>query len=285
MADTHFLKDNLKGSVPTEVANELIKDIVKQSIAFQICKHVPMKSDKKILPVLTDSGKAYWTGEGEKINTSIMGFDYPELIAQKLAVIVPCTKEKLHDSTLNVLSEVKDAIVDAFTRTIDAAVFFGTSSPFANNLCTIAEVNKITSTDKFDTDISKAMGLVEANDLSVNGITTHNGMKQILRDLRDTNGNALVLPGGVSGERIYNTPLYIPASKAWDKTKAESILGDFTKAIIGTREDITYEILDQATVGEINLAEQDLIAVKCTMRFGFNVINTKAFAKITPKTE
>lgn len=284
MADTTFLKDNLTGSVPTEVSSELIKNIVKDSIAFKICRHVDMKSNKKILPVLTDTGSAFWTGEGEKIGTSIMAFDYPELQAQKLAVIVPTTKEKLGDSAISVLEEIKEGIADAFVRAIDSAVFFGKNTPFTSNLCDIAEVQKIEGTDKIDIDISGAMGKVEDNDLSVNAMVTHNGMKETFRNLRDTNGNAIVVPGGVSGNQIYNTPVYIPSSKVWDKAKAEIILGDFNKAIIGTRDGIQYEVLKEATIGNLNLAEQDLIAIKCTMRFGFNLVDKKAFAKVVPKT-
>lgn len=280
--DTTLLKDNLAGSVPTEVSNELIKSIVNQSTAFTVCRHVPMKGQKKVLPVLTDTGSAYWTGEGEKIGTSIMAFDYPELEAQKLAVIIPVTKEKMNDSTLNVLEEIKEGIADAFSRAIDKAVFFGDSSPFKNNLLKISESKKIAATDKFDIDISGAMGKVEDDDYTVNAIVTHNGMKKTFRELRDGNGNAVVVPGGVSGSQIYQTPIYIPQSKAWDKSRAEVILGDFTKAVIGTREGIEYEILKEATVGEINLAEHDLIAVKCTMRFGFEVVDGKAFSQVAP---
>ncbi|RXM74758.1 phage major capsid protein [Clostridium tetani] len=283
MADTKLLKDNLVGSVPTEVSNELIKSIVKHSTAFTVCRHVSMTSDKKVLPVLTDTGSAYWTGEGEKIGTSVMAFDYPQLQAQKLAVIIPTTKEKLADSAINVLDEIKEGISDAFSRAIDSAVFFGKASPFTSNIVDISEPNKIAYTGKIDIDISGAMGKVEDKDYTVNAIITHNGMKRTFRELRDSNNNAIVLPGGISGSQIYNTPIYIPQSKAWDKTKAEIILGDFTKAVIGTREGIEYEILKEATIGELNLAEQDLIAVKCTMRFGFNIVDNKAFSKVVPK--
>ena len=283
MSDTGFLMDNLTGSVPVEVAGELIKQIVDQSTAFSICKHVPMQSAKKVLPVLTDTGSAFWTGEGEKIQTSVMGFDYPELEAKKLAVIIPVTREKLADSVLNVLGELQEGIADAFSRTIDSAVFFGTKTPFKNNLFDLAEPKKVEKTDKRDIDISGAMGKVEEDDYAVTAIVTHNGMKKTFRDLRDSNGNAVVVPGGISGSQIYQTPIFVPQAKAWDKTKAECILGDFTKAVIGTREDIQYEVLREATVGEINLAEHDLIAIKCTMRFGFEVINAKAFSKIVPK--
>ena len=283
MADTSFLKDNLVGAVPVEVSSELIKQIVDQSTAFEVCKHVPMTSAKKVLPVLTDTGSAFWTGEGEKIKTSVMGFDYPELEAKKLAVIIPVTREKMADTVINVLAELKEGIADAFCRTIDSAVFFGKATPFKHNLFDLAESKRVVATDKIDFDISESMGKVEDDEYSVTSIVTHNGMKKIFRNLRDTNGNALVIPGGISGSQIYQTPIFVPQAKAWDKTKAEVILGDFTKAVIGTREDITYEILKEATVGGINLAEQDLIAVKCTMRFGFEVINAKAFSKIVPK--
>lgn len=283
-SDTQFIKNNLKGSVPKEVAKEVIKNIVSQSTAFQVCKHTPMKSDSKILPMLSDTGSAYWTDEGEEISTSIHGWEYPELEAKKLAVIIPFTKEKMEDSVMNVMEEIKQGIADAFTRSIDSAVFFGTNSPFDTNIVgSVVSDSQITSTDNIDIDISNGMSKIEANDLVVNGIIAPNSIKGTLRNLRDSNGNAIVVPGGISGSQIYSTPIYIPTSKAWNSTKAKIIIGDFTRAIIGTRTAITYEVLDQATVGGINLAERDLLAVKCTMRLGFKVVDSKAFSIIKPQ--
>lgn len=284
MSDTQFLKDNLKGSVPTEISNEVIRNIVNKSVAFQICRHTPMKSDKKIVPTLSDTGKAYWVEEGENIGTSVHGWEYPELEAKKLAVIIPCTKEKVEDSVLNVMEEIKEGISDAFVKSIDSAIFFGTDSPFDTNIAGSVEVGaQITDTGKIDLDISKAMSKVEGNDLVVNGIVAPNSIKGTLRDLRDSNGNAVVVPGGVSGTQIYNTPIYIPTSRAWNGSKANCIAGDFTKALIGTRDNVSYEVLDQATVGGVNLAEKDLIAIKCTMRFGFKVVQPKAFSLVKPR--
>lgn len=281
MSDTQFIKDNLKGSVPTEIAKEVIKNIVSQSTAFKVCKHVPMSSDKKVLPMLSDTGSAYWTEEGEEIQTSIHGWEYPELEAKKLAVIIPFTKEKYEDSIMSVMEEIKQGISDAFTKSIDSAIFFGTNTPFDTNIVgSVLEDSKIENSGKLDVDISDAMSKIEANDLVVNGIIAPNGVKATLRTLRDSNGNALVVPGGVTGTQIYNTPIHIPTSKVWDNLKASSIVGDFNRAVIGTRSGITYEVLDQATVGGINLAERDLLAIKCTMRFGFKVVDPKAFALI-----
>lgn len=286
MADTEFIKDNLKGSVPTEIAAEVIKNIVTQSTAFKICKHTTMASDKKVLPMLNDAGKAYWVDEGESIGTSIHGWEYPMLETKKLAVIVPTTKEKYKDSVISVLSEIQQGISDAFTRAIDGATLFGTNTPFDTNIFdSILESNKIVDTGSLDIDISDSMSSIEASDLVVNAMVAPNSIKGQMRNLRDSNGNALVVPGGASGSQIYSTPIYIPTSKIWQPDKANILLGDFNSAVIGTRENMTYEILDQATVGGINLAERDMIAVKCTMRFAFKIIDPKAFSAVVPKVE
>ena len=103
-----------------------------------------------------------------------------------------------------------------------------------------------------------------------------------MRNLKDLNGNQKVVQGGATGQLIFNTPISIVGNKACSKEKANVMLGDFNKSVIGVRDDITYEILKEATVGDLNLAERDLVAVKCTMRFGFNVVDPKAFALVAP---
>lgn len=285
MGDTTFLKANLEGSVPVEIANEVIKNIKDQSTAFQIMKKVAMESDKKVLPTLTDTGTAYFVEEGENIGTSIHGWDYPSLKAKKLAVIIPVTKEKLEDSVLDVMGEIKQGIADAFARKIDSEIFFGTGSVFPTSVYTEAVKQKVEGTGdaNLDIDISGAMAFVEANDLSVSNIVTHNGIKSLMRNLRDANGNYKVVPGGATGQNIFNTPISIVGNKAWEKEKANIMLGDFNKSIIGVRDNIEYEILKEATIGDLNLAEKDLVAVKCTMRFGFNIVDPKAFALVEPQ--
>ena len=284
MTDTTYLKANLEGSVPVEIANEVIKNIKEQSTAFTVMRKVPMASDKKVLPTLTDTGTAYFVEEGEKIGTAIHSWDYPSLEAKKLAVIIPVTKEKLNDSVLNVMDEIKQGIADAFTRKIDNEIFFGTGEVFPTSVFTEANNQKVTMTSATDLDkyISDAMAFVEANDLPVTNIVTHNGIKSAMRNLKDSNGNYKVVQGGATGQVIFNTPISIVGNKAWSKEQADLMLGDFNKSVIGVRDDITYEILKEATIGEINLAERDLVAIKCTMRFGFNIVDPKAFALVAP---
>lgn len=278
MADTIFLKDNLSGAVPTEIAQEVIKNVIEQASILKVCKHETMLSDKKTMPKLTDSGSASWVAEGEAIKTTLPKFEYPQLKACKLAVIVPVTREKIDDTVINVMDEVKQAMADAFAAAIDKAMIFGVESPFETNLISAIDTQKVVKTADLDKDISNAMGLVEDNNYNCTNILMGTAQKRVLRELANDNS----YKGAISLSSAYETP--IDFVKNWDNTKAVTITGDFSKAIVGTRDGMTYEILKEATItsGEekINLAERDMIAIKATIRLGFLVAEPKAFSMV-----
>lgn len=293
-----ILKDELSGFVPVEQATEIMKNVARGSSVLRLSKVTEMTSDTKKVPVMTEGPGAYWVGEGERIQTSKAGWIYPELKAKKLAVIIPVTKEKLNDATIDVFNEVKEQIGEAFYKAFDAACLFGTNSPFGSNIMNSIEVsgNKIelgTNGDgKLDLDVSDAMALVEEAGYDVNGFAAKNGIKNSLRKLRDANGNQLYAEG-VNGKEFYSEPIEFSRNGAWDKAKAEIIGADWDKSLVGIRQDIQYEILKEATLEgtvdkdgkPISLAEQDLIAIKATMRPAFLVIKDDAFCAVVPKTE
>ncbi|MBD5497456.1 MAG: phage major capsid protein [Lachnospiraceae bacterium] len=291
-----YLKDELEGSVPEETAQEIIKDVARGSAVLRLAKTVDMKGEKKKVPVMTDGVGAYWVGEGQRIQTSKPTWIFPELTAKKLAVIIPTTKEKLEDSTFDVFAELKEAIAEAFHVAIDAAAMFGTDSPFATNILqsAINSGNLIVrgTNESLDLDVSDVMGLVEEASTDVNGFAAHYGIKNDLRKLRDKNGNALFVPDTNQNE-LYSNPIDFARNGAWDRSKAEIIAGDWNKLLIGIRDGIEYEILKEATLQgtlaedgkPISLAEQDLIAIKATMRIGLLVVKDDAFAVLQPKRE
>lgn len=278
MADTKFLKDNLNGIVPTEISQEIIKNVIDKASILKVAKIEPMTSDVKTLPKLSDSGSASWVGEGEAINTTVPKFEYPQLKAKKLAVIVPVTREKINDSIVDVMGEVQQAISDAFAAAIDDACIFGTNSPFETNLVTAINTQKVVATDNLGSDLSNAMGLVEDNKYNCSNLLMGTTQKKVIRALANDSSNK----GAITLTNVYETPVeYV---RNWDNLRALAITGDFSKAIIGTREDMEYEILKEATIvsaGEqINLAQRDMIAIKATIRLGFLVADSKAFSMV-----
>ena len=289
-----YLKDELSGFVPVEQATEIMKDVARGSSILRLSKVSQMESDTKKIPVMTEGAGAYWVGEGERIQTSKAGWIYPELKAKKLAVIIPVTREKLNDATIDVFSELKESIAEAFYKAIDAAAIFGTNSPFAKNI--MKSVNDagntvVVGTNKtLDLDVSDAMALVEEEGYDVNGFVAKIGVKNSLRKLRDENGNQLYATG-VDGSEFYNQPIEFSRNGAWDKDKADIIGGDFDKSLVGIREGIEYTILTEATLEgtvdednkPISLAEQDLIGIKATMRIAYLPIRDEAFCAIVPE--
>lgn len=293
-----YLKDELKGFVPVEQAKNIIKKVAQGSTLMKLSTVEPMQSDTKKLNVLTDGAGAYWVGEGERIQTSKSTWIHPEMKAKKLAVIIPVTKEKLDDSTINVFGELEETIAEAFYKKIDSAGLFGIDSPFATNIMKSIETsgNKVAlgtnGEGKIDLDVSDAMALVEDEDYDVTSFVARKGVKNTLRKLRDANGNQL-FADGVNGTEFYNEPIEFVSKGVWDKDKAEVIGGDFKKySLLGIRTGIQYEILKEATLQgtvdedgkPISLAEQDLIAIKATMRLGYLVVKDEAFCAVVPST-
>ena len=129
-----YLKEQLSGFVPQEAASEIIKNVVRGSSVLRLSKVEPMNSDRKKFNVLVDGAGAYWVGEGERISTSGATWIHPEIQAKKLAVIIPVTKEKLADSTVQVFSELMPDITEAFHKAIDKACIFGENSPFTTSI-------------------------------------------------------------------------------------------------------------------------------------------------------
>lgn len=292
MADTNYLKDNLKGFVPVEVAPGIMDEIARGSSILQLSDVKPMKSDTMKFQVWADKPGAYWVGEAERIKTTKASWVFPEMQAKKIAVIIPVTREKLNDTTIDVFSELKPQIAEAFYTTIDNACLFGKNSPFAKNIFGVAESssNFITrDTQSLDLDISDVMGKLEDKNYDPNGFAGHYGLKRELRNLRDSNGNQLAVMG-MKENSLYDLPLTFVRNGAFDKTKAELLCGDWSKSIIGIREGIEFEILKEATLQSVtmgddkplSLAENDMIAIKATMRIAFLPIKEDAFAALKP---
>ncbi|MBQ9364837.1 MAG: phage major capsid protein [Schwartzia sp.] len=293
MADTKYLKDNLSGFVPTPTASDIIAAVTRGSSVMRLSTVQPMTSATQKFPVMVSGPGAYWVGETERIQTSVAQWIFPELVAKKIGVIVPVSKEKLEDATIDVFNAIKPYIAEAFYKAIDAACLFGTNSPFAKNIFDVADAAgaKIAegTNAKLDLDISDVMALVEGGGMDVNGFAAGYDLKNSLRKLRDANGNQLYVQN-VDQSTLYAQPIEFSRNGAWDKTKARAIAGDWKYSIIGIRDQIQYETLREATLHTVtmsddkplSLVENDMVAIKTTMRLGFLPVKEDAFALLTP---
>ena len=86
-------------------------------------------------------------------------------------------------------------------------------------------------------------------------------------------------------------PIEFNRAKSRDNTKALAIGGEWKYSVVGIRDELEYEVVKEATLFNVTMAdgkplslvENDLVALKVTMRLGFAIVQPKAFALLAPK--
>ena len=295
-------KTNVEALIDTQVANEIFEGVVRESKALSMFRRLPnMTSDKTKLRVLDSLPIAYFvdesTNNGRK-NLTKMAWDKKYINAAELAVIVPIKENVLNDTSIDIWSEVKPRVVEAFGKKIDNAIFNGTDKPAdwrAGLIPSIVTAGaEVTEGDNLYSDINDVMTKVEESGYNVTGLLGGVGLKGKFRMLTDTTGQP------IKGTEIDSLPKAFLDNGAWDKTKSILIAGDFSQAVYAIRQDVTYKVLTEAVIqdpssGDIlyNLAQDDMVALRVVMRLGWeipnpvNALNETAtrfpFANLKPK--
>jgi len=275
-------KTDVDALIETQVANEIFEGTVRESKALSMFKRLPnMTSNQTKLRVLDSLPVAYFVDETQnngRKNTTKLAWDKKYINAAELAVIVPIKENLLNDSSIDIWAEVKPRIVEAFAKKIDNAMFFGVDKPtdWRAGLVpsVIAAGAEVDETGHLYSDINDVMTKVEESGYEVNGILGGVGLKGKFRMMTDTTGQPLQTTeiGSVRREFMDNG--------VWDKTKSTLIAGDFTQAVYSIRQDVTYKVLTEAVIqdpsdGSIlyNLAQDDMVALRVTMRLGWEIPN------------
>lgn len=281
MARPMIARTDVEDLIETQVANEIFEGVVKDSKALSMFRRLPnMTSDKTKLRVLDSLPVAYFvdesTNNGRK-NTTKMAWDKKYINAAELAVIVPIKENVLNDTSIDIWSEVRPRIVEAFAKKIDNAMFFGVDKPTDWRAGLVPSVisagAEVDETGHLYSDINDVMTKVEESGYEVNGILGGVGLKGKFRMMTDTTGQPLNTTeiGSVRREFMDNG--------VWDKATSTLIAGDFSQAVYAIRQDVTYKILDQAVIqdtdGSIlyNLAQDDMVALRVVMRLGWEIPN------------
>jgi HK97 family phage major capsid protein len=189
---------------------------------------------------------------------------------------------------------VRPYIIEALGAKIDEATLFGVDKPASFPEAIVdAAITAGQSTQVGDTeysagnsdiaaDVNEVMGDVEEAGFGVTGFATRIQFKGRLRGLRDQNGGPIFNPSltGETPSRLYDVPIVYPdGNGAWAQTDAQLIAGDWTKAILGIRQDITFQMFTDGVISDddgkviLNLMQQDSSAMRVVMRVGFVVAN------------
>lgn len=284
-------RTDLSGLVPEPVSREIIQGVATGSAILQLARRLPnMTSRTQTMPVLDMLPMAYWVdGDTGVKQTTKMAWDKKKIYAEELAVIVPIPEAVLDDANYDIWGEVRPRIVEAFNKKIDAAIAFGDNKPtsWRDSIVTTATAADavVTQTDDIYTDIMGVDGViskVEESGFMPTGAMSAVKMRAILRGLKDTTGNPIFKTDmqGATQYALDGIPMYFPMNGAFDPTEALMIVGDFSQLVYSIRQDVTFKILDQATIIDpttkevvYSLAQQDMVALRAVMRLGWEIPN------------
>lgn len=288
MTSKNISTKELQGLIPAELTREIIKDVAEGSVMLQMAKIKEMNQPVMQFPVELDKPGAYVVGEGEKITIDKASWKTIELQAKKIGVIVPATREALEDGIVNIPEEVKASIANAFAAKIDQATLFDSTAFYGagKSIYELATANgkAMEATTQIFEDASNLMGLIEEEDLDPNGFIAPRTLKAKIRNDKNAAQN-YVVEDKVNGEPARMHGEAIVYSKNFDRTKAQLVTGDFDKVYVGILDEIEYKVSEEGTVGDINLFEQDMVAIRATMRVGFLVVKEDAFAVLKPSAK
>lgn len=284
-------RTDLSGLIPENVTREIIQGVSQGSAVLQMGRRLPnMTSKTQSMNVLDMLPTAYWVDSDTGVKqTTKMAWGKKRIIAEELAVIVPIPEAVLDDSNYDIWGEVRPRLVEAFGQKIDEAILFGVDKPASwrkSIFETATEAGAVvTATDDTFTDLLGVGGViskVEESGFNATGIMGAVKMRAVLRGLKDTTGQPIFKSDmqGATQYALDGIPLTFPMNGAFDFTKALAIAGDFSQLVYAIRQDITYKMLDQATIIDpatkeviYSLAQQDMVALRAVMRLGWEIPN------------
>jgi HK97 family phage major capsid protein len=280
--------------IPEQVSNEILTNLNNESAALEMFKHIPMSTNQTRMPVLAALPVAYFVnGDNGLKQTSEVNWTNKYLNVEELAAIVPIPEAVLDDISFDVWGSIRPLIENAIARALDAAIFFGTNKPASWPNAIVTDATSAGNTVNRGTNAAAAGGIVgdfsdlfttaEADGYDVNGIVANVSYKGRLRQARATTGESLLALADqeVNAKSVFGVDVKYPMRGLWPTGSgaAEAFAGDFTQAILGVRQDITYKVLDQAVIQDntgaiqFNLAQQDMVALRVTARFAFQIAN------------
>ncbi len=277
-------------------SQEIWDTAAKTSVALATFRTVPMSSKQRRMPVIDVLPGAGFVGEvsgsRQKLTTRVAWVN-KILEAEEIATIVPIHENVFDDTEFNVWETVRPKIAEAIGLVLDQAVFFGVGKPVSwpDDIWTGADAagnvfERGTGVDLAE-DLNQLMALVEEDGFDPDTFWSHVPEKKNLRGLRDADDRPLFVENirdkGIT-DAVWGLPIawvandsWVPGAAGGADEGADFIVGDADAAILGLRQDMTFKILDQATLTdgagavEISLAEEDMIALRVKMRVGFQV--------------
>lgn len=281
--------------VPEEFMAEILRLVPTYGIARRDCRIIPMRGNTKRMPALASSLVPVWLGEGETKSIKKFTLKQVQLVARKLACIVPATDEMLDDSAINIFTFLSQILAEAFGLAEDTALFRGNGGTIPGIFGT-ANIGEVVSEGAVVTGVT-------ADDLNkmIYGVPTagrggakfylNPTMLGVVQRLKDLNKNYIWQgPAGNKPGTIWNYPYEetdaMPA--VTEQSTYYVVFGNLKNVLFGDRQSLTLETSKDATLitGSLegddlevtSLFQNDLKAIRAVERLDIKVGIPEAIA-------
>lgn len=276
--------------VPEPLAASIIQEAPKASAALSLMNRTTLSAKTQRMAVLDVLPVAYWVGGDTGMKqTSTEAWKNVNLVVEELACIVPIPEAYLDDADIPLWGQVQPRITEAVGQLIDLAVLWGVNKPSTWGESVFTGAGKSahfivqgTGVD-LGQDVAKLGALMASTGYTVNGFAVAPGTNWNLVGLRSAQGVPIYQPDMTTGPggSLYGYPMREIDNGSWQSglTGAVMLMGDYNKAMIGIRSDISFKMFTEGVISDdsgkviLNLMQQDSVAMRMTMRLAYATVN------------
>lgn len=294
--------DNEEGGylVPPMLVAEVARFTEQYGVSRRDMRYMPFSGagNSRKIPTLLSSVQAFWVDQAGKKPGTQPKFSLVEQTLKKLAAICPMTEEILEDSAIDIIRLLGELFGEAVAREEDRVFLTGdaTATPEAdpfNGIVNIVGTREVLvgavspDAEGFGNLLADALNRAKfavPTQVRNNGkFYMNSAFFSILQRTKDERGNYIIQSPTADSEgyKIWQRPIelvdVLPSDIAAEEGTPVAFYSDLSKTCVyGDKAGLRVKYLTEATItsaGEspssINLAEQDMVALRIVKRTGY----------------
>lgn len=281
--------------IPPEYVAEIIKGAKDVSVVLQNARQLRDMERKEVKMTVEDALPMAYFVNGDNGMKGVTKAEWAgvTLTAEEIAAIVPIPENVIDDSGTPIWEEVKPMLSEAVGALIDETVLVAQTTPTTWPKSIVKEAitrNHVvnvpgSSPDYYDLLMGEdgLISMVENDGYFVNGHVAAINLRGKLRGIRDEVGQPIFTPAMQSANMymLDGVPMTFPRNGALNGSGILDIAGDWSQLVYAIRKDMTFKTFDTGVITDptnsnaivYNLMQQDMVALRLTMRLGFALPN------------
>ncbi len=261
-------------TVPTILSAQLIDGLRAASVVQAAgAQFIPMPSaNLNVAKVLTDPAAGFRLEEAA-IAVADPTFGLVSLVPKSLAVLVKVSRELLADS-VNLASELPALIARAMAAKMDEACLIGTGADGQPtglvNISGIGSASLSADLTSYAPLVAARTAILSANAGAPTAIVMHPREAGTLAGLTATDNQPLLAPAAIQSIPMLTTTA-LPIDGGAGSDEGVIVVGDFTKLLVGVREELSIQVLTE------RYADTGQAAFLAHMRFDVAATHAAAF--------